>query len=130
MRTMKNTRYDEDLGNRRHSGKETGSKTAAYPYDTTTEDREAKRKALAWRVGKSCVWDWWVARLNVCLLSGRAHASMRSLTDDVSQNLVFLDDDGRRVAIPHNKGLGRGITLLMIEEHPEFEQLFRMKRTE
>lgn len=127
MEETNNARHAEDLGNRRHDERKTGSKTAAYPNDTTSEDEKAKDRALAWRIGKTYVWNWWVDRLNARLSSGRKYASMRNLTDDVSQNYVFVDDDGRKVTIPHNKGLGRGIVLLMIEEHPEFERLFRLR---
>ncbi len=104
------------------------SSTAANPNDTAAEDEEATRKAREWRVGKSQVWAWWVDRLNARLASGDTYASMRSFTDDVGQNRDFVDDCGHKVAVPHNKGLGRGIALLMIAEHPEFAKLFRMRR--
>lgn len=130
MEQANNTRHAEDLGNQRHDERRAGSKTAAYLNDTASEDEKARRKAIAWRVGKSCVWDWWVDRLNARLSSGRTYASMRNFTDDASQNHVFVDDDGRKVTIPHNKGLGSGIVLLMVEENPGFEPLFRMRGTD
>lgn len=52
---------------------------------------------------------------------------MRSFTDDAGQNHDFVDDDGQKVSVPHDRGLGRGIALLMVEEHPEFRPLFRMR---
>lgn len=91
------------------------------------EDEEAMHLARVWREGKVRVWAWLVDRLEERLASGRSYASMRSFTDDVSQNHDFVDDCGRKVAVPHNKGLGRGIALLMVDEHPEFAKLFRMR---
>ena len=91
-------------------------------------DEEAQAKARAWRVGKSRVWGWLVDRLEARLSDGGRYASMRNFTDDVSQNRDFVDDSGAKVTVPHDRGLGRGIALLMVEEHPEFGRLFRMRR--
>lgn len=92
------------------------------------EDERALRLARAWREGKSNVWAWWVDCLNACLASGRTYASMRGLTDATGQRMDFVDDAGAKVAVPHDRGLGRGLALLMAQEHPEFRSLLRMQR--
>lgn len=128
MENEKNTRPAEDLGNlQRGECEKSDSQAIATLNDTATEDEKARSKALKWRMGKSRVWDWWVDCLEERLSSGRNYASMRSFTDDAGQNHDFLDDFGRKVSVPHDKGLGRGIALLMVEEHPEFGRLFRMR---
>lgn len=131
MAAKKNARRGECLGNKHHDGRAyIGDKCfAANENDTPLADEQAKAKARAWRVGKSRVWCWWVDRLEARLSSGGCYASMRSFTDDASQNRDFVDDSGAKVTVPHDKGLGRGIALLMVEEHPEFERLFRMRRS-
>lgn len=120
-------RHAEDVGNQRHDERENGGKTATFT-NHISKDEEAKRMARAWREGKERVWAWWVERLADRLSSGKHYASMRSFTDDASQNFDFVDNFGRKVTVPHNRGLGRGIALLMAEEHPEFGQLFRMRK--
>lgn len=101
--------------------------SSATPAAVSSADEEALRLAREWRVGKGRVWSWWVGRLQERLASGKGYASMRSFTDDAGQNHDFVDDDGHKVSVPHDRGLGRGIALLMVEEHPEFRPLFRMR---
>ncbi len=133
MRSKENARCAEDLGNQQHTervnnGLEAAANdSSATPAAVSSADEEALRLAREWRVGKGRVWSWWVGRLQERLASGKGYASMRSFTDDVGQNHDFVDDDGQKVSVPHDRGLGRGIALLMVEEHPEFRPLFRMR---
>ena len=132
MENKKNARCAEDLGNQQHAERQESGFEAAIGDSTTpaavsSADEEALRLAREWRVGKGRVWSWWVGRLQERLASGKGYASMRSFTDDVGQNHDFVDDDGQKVSVPHDRGLGRGIALLMVEEHPEFRPLFRMR---
>lgn len=109
------------------NGSEAAKRDSTTPAAVSSADEEALRLAREWRVGKGRVWSWWVGRLQERLASGKGYASMRSFTDDVGQNHDFVDDDGQKVSVPHDRGLGRGIALLMVEEHPEFRPLFRMR---
>jgi hypothetical protein len=129
MTQTKDARHAADFLGPRHDERKTRDGDAITQVnDTADEDEEALRLARAWREGKERVWAWWVERLNARLASGSTYASMRSFTDDVGQNHDFVDDYGRKVAVPHNRSLGRGLALLMVEEHPEFGQLFRMRK--
>lgn len=126
MMQTNDARHAADFRGPQHDERKNTDGMAAQ-HHLTTGDKEALRLAREWREGKSRVWAWLVDRLNACLESGRTYASMRSFTDDVGQNHDFVDDYGRKVAVPHNRGLGRGLALLMVEEYPEFGQLFRMR---
>lgn len=95
--------------------------------DAQTEDEEALRQARAWREGRGDAWAWLVDRLEQTREAGRRYESFRRLTDELSQVHDFTDDDGGKVSVPHRRGLGRGLALLMAEEHPEFGELFRME---
>lgn len=127
MRSKENARCAEDLGNQQHTERAINDSRAACVDSSSSADAEAVQLARRWRVGKGRVWSWWVGRLQERLASGRGYASMRSFTDDAGQNHDFVDDDGQKVSVPHDRGLGRGIALLMVEEHPEFRPLFRMR---
>lgn len=131
MTHEKDARHPGEPENLRDGGREElGSVEAAVGNDTAAgeaEDEEAIRKAREWRVGKTDAWEWMASRLAAQLEAGRSYASMRQLTDELGQLRDFVDDRGRKVSVPHNKGLGRGIALLMIQECPEFAKLFRMR---
>lgn len=132
MENKKNARRAADFRGPQHAERQESGFEAAIGDSTTSAavssaDEEALRLAREWRVGKGRVWSWWVGRLQERLASGKGYASMRSFTDDVGQNHDFVDDDGHKVSVPHDRGLGRGIALLMVEEHAEFRPLFRMR---
>ena len=136
MKNTNNARHAEDLGNQRHDErKEMNGTQAANKNDTAqegaeTEDERALRLARAWRVGKADAWNWLVGRLVAQLEAGRTYASMRQLTDELSQAHDLVDDSGRKVTVPHARGVGRGLALLMVEECPEFGRLLRMRGVE
>ena len=130
--TKKNARCAVDFRGPQHAERQESGFEAAIGDSTTSAavssaDEEAVQLARRWRVGKGRVWSWWVGRLQERLASGKGYASMRSFTDDAGQNHDFVDDDGHKVSVPHDRGLGRGIALLMVEEHTEFRPLFRMR---
>lgn len=130
MEKKEDARRAEDLGNLQHDERMNRSNDAANKNDTAdvpSEDDCAMRLAREWRDGKQDAWFWLVGRLARAQAEGRTYESFRRLTDELSQIHDFTDDDGRKVSVPHNKGLGRGIALLMVAEHPEFRPLFRMK---
>jgi hypothetical protein len=132
MRSKEKARCAVDFRGPQHAERQESGFEAAIGDSTTSAavssaDEEALRLAREWRVGKGRVWSWWVGRLQERLASGKGYASMRSFTDDVGQNHDFVDDDGHKVSVPHDRGLGRGIALLMVEEHAEFRPLFRMR---
>ena len=92
-------------------------------------DEAALRLARAWRdEGRWDAWYWLIGRLAQAQRAGRKYESLRRLTDELSQVHDFCNDDGSgRVTIPHKRGLGRGLALLMIQEVPQFRPLLRMR---
>lgn len=131
---MKNEEEDArragDLGNlQRDEREDYGSSAAAEAHSTAAaEDEENLRLARDWRNGRRDAWAWLVGRLAEAQEAGRHFESFRRLTDELSQVHDFLDDSGRgKVTVPHRRGLGRGLALLMVQEHPEFGSLFRMR---
>jgi hypothetical protein len=97
--------------------------------DAQTEDEEALRLARAWRdEGRWDAWYWLIGRLAQAQRAGRKYESLRRLTDELSQVHDFCNDDrSGRVTIPHKRGLGRGLALLIAEECPQLRPLFRMR---
>lgn len=135
MENKKNARCAEDLENQQHTervnnGLEAASDdSSATPAAVSSEDEEALRLAREWRAGRQDAWLWLAGRLVEAQQAGRHYESFRRLTDELSQAHDFADDDGRgKVTVPHRRGLGRGLALLMIQEHPAFGSLFRMRR--
>ena len=113
---------------RQESGFEAAIGDSTTPAAVSSADEEALRLAREWREGKEEAWLWLAGRLVEAQQAGRRYESFRRLTDELSQAHDFADDDGRgKVTVPHRKGLGRGLALLMVEEHPAFGSLFRMK---
>ncbi|RRF91210.1 MAG: hypothetical protein DUD31_09740 [Coriobacteriaceae bacterium] len=112
-----------------HGEREDGGSTAIAEAHSiaAADDEEALRLARAWREGRGDAWTWLVGRCAQALEAGRRYESFRRLTDELSQVHDFTDDDGGKVSVPHRRGLGRGLALLMAEEHPEFGELFRME---
>lgn len=134
MENKKNARCAEDLGNQQHTERVNNGLEAALNDSSATSaavssaDEEALRLAREWREGKEEAWLWLAGRLVEAQQAGRRYESFRRLTDELSQAHDFADDDGHgKVTVPHRRGLGRGLALLMIEEHPGFGSLFRMK---
>ena len=134
MRSKENARRAEDLGNQQHTERVNNGLEAAIGDSTSTPaavssaDEEALRLARAWREGREEAWLWLAGRLVEAQQAGRRYESFRRLTDELSQAHDFTDDEGRsKVTVPHRKGLGRGLALLMIEENPSFGSLFRMR---
>lgn len=134
MENKKNARCAEDLENQQHTervnnGLEAASDdSSATPAAVSSEDEEALRLAREWRAGRQDAWLWLAGRLVEAQQAGRHYESFRRLTDELSQAHDFADDDGRgKVTVPHRRGLGRGLALLMIQEHPAFGSLFRMR---
>lgn len=134
MKNEENARCAEDLENqrrteRRESGFEAAAgDSSATPAAVSSADEEAVRLARAWREGRRDAWAWLVGRLAEAQEAGRQYESFRRLTDELSQVHDFLDDSGRgKITIPHKRGLGRGLALLMVQDHPEFGSLFRMR---
>lgn len=127
MESNEKARCAADFRGPQHTERAINDSRAACVDSSSSADAEAVQLARRWRVGKGRVWSWWVGRLQERLASGKGYASMRSFTDDVGQNHDFVDDDGQKVSVPHDRGLGRGLALLMVEEHPEFRPLFRMR---
>jgi hypothetical protein len=95
--------------------------------DAQTEDEEALRQARTWREEHVDAWCWLVGRLAQAQEAGRRYESLRRLTDELSQVHDFTDDDGGKVSVPHKRGLGRGLALLMLRECPQFRPLLRMR---
>lgn len=129
MERKKNARRGECLGNKHH-GERMRSTDAAYPNDTPevqTEDERALRLAREWCRGKQDAWFWLVGRLARAQAEGRTYESFRRLTDELSQIHDFTDDEGRRVTVPHNRLLGRGLALLVCEECPSLAPMLRMR---
>lgn len=127
MTHEKDARRAEDLENLQHDERKNRGDDAATYDDMPSGDERAVQMAREWRVGKGDAWEWMASRLAAQLEAGRSYASMRQLTDELGQLRDFVDDSGAKVSVPHNKGLGRGIALLMVEECPEFAKLFRMR---
>jgi hypothetical protein len=133
MKDKKNARRGECLGNKHHDERVTNgleaaaNDSSATPAAVSSADEEALRLAREWREGREDAWLWLAGRLVEAQQAGRRYESFRRLTDELSQIHDFTDDDGRKVSVPHDRGLGRGIALLMVEEHPEFRPLFRMR---
>lgn len=134
MERKENTRCAEDLENRRHTERqESGFEAAtgdssATPAAVSSADEAALRQAREWREGRWDAWCWLIGRLAQAQKAGRRYESFRRLTDELSQAHDFCNDDGSgRVTIPHSRGLGRGLALLMCQECPEFRPLFRMR---
>ena len=113
---------------RQESGFEAAIGDSTTPAAVSSADEEALRLARAWREGREEAWLWLAGRLVEAQQAGRHYESFRRLTDELSQAHDFADDDGRgKVTVPHRRGLGRGLALLMIQEHPAFGSLFRMR---
>lgn len=113
---------------RQESGFEAAIGDSTTPAAVSSADEEALRLARAWREGKEDAWLWLAGRLVEAQQAGRRYESFRRLTDELSQAHDFTDDEGRgKVTVPHRRGLGRGLALLMVEEHPAFGSLFRMR---
>lgn len=133
MENKENARCAEDLGNQQHTERQESGFEAAIGDSTTpaavsSADEEALRLAREWRDGREDAWLWLAGRLVEAQQAGRRYESFRRLTDELSQAHDFTDDEGRgKVTVPHRKGLGRGLALLMIEENPSFGSLFRMR---
>lgn len=110
------------------NGSEAAKRDSTTPAAISSEDEEALRLAREWREGKEDAWLWLAGRLVEAQQAGRRYESFRRLTDELSQAHDFTDDEGRgKVTVPHRRGLGRGLALLMIKEHPAFGSLFRMR---
>lgn len=134
MENKKNARCAEDLENQQHTervnnGLEAASDdSSATPAAVSSANEEALRLAREWREGREDAWLWLAGRLVEAQQAGRRYESFRRLTDELSQAHDFTDDDGRgKVTVPHRRGLGRGLALLMVQEHPAFGSLFRMR---
>lgn len=134
MENKKNARCAEDLENQQHTervnnGLEAAANdSSATPAAVSSADEEALRLAREWREGREDAWLWLAGRLVEAQQAGRRYESFRRLTDELSQAHDFTDDDGRgKVTVPHRRGLGRGLALLMVQEHPAFGSLFRMR---
>lgn len=129
MKNEKDARRAADFrGPQRDGCEECGSSATAEAHITlAAEDQEALRLAREWREGRWDAWLWLVGRLAQAQEAGRRYESLRRLTDELSQAHDFCDDDGRgRVTVPHTRGLGRGLALLMCRECPQFRPLLRM----
>ena len=110
------------------NGSEAAKRDSTTPAAVSSADEEALRLAREWREGREEAWLWLAGRLVEAQQAGRRFESFRRLTDELSQAHDFTDDDGRgKVTVPHRRGLGRGLALLMIQEHPSFGSLFRMR---
>lgn len=110
------------------NGSEAAKRDSTTPAAVSSADEEALRLAREWRAGREDAWLWLAGRLVEAQQAGRHYESFRRLTDELSQAHDFADDDGRgKVTVPHRRGLGRGLALLMIQEHPAFGSLFRMR---
>lgn len=130
MKNEEDARRAGDLGNLQRGEREAcdSSATAEAHSTAAAEDEENLRLARAWRRGRRDAWLWLEGRLAEAQEAGRQFESFRRLTDELSQVHDFLDDSGRgKVTVPHSRGLGRGLALLMVQEHPEFGSLFRMR---
>jgi hypothetical protein len=130
MESKENARRAADFRGPQHAEREECDSSATAEADITlsTEDEEALRLAREWREGRWDAWFWLVGRLVAAQQAGRRYESCRRLTDELSQAHDFTDDEGRgKVTVPHRKGLGRGLALLMVEENPAFGSLFRMR---
>jgi hypothetical protein len=113
---------------RQESGFEAAIGDSTTPAAVSSADEEALRLAREWREGREDAWLWLAGRLVEAQQAGRRYESFRRLTDELSQAHDFTDDEGRgKVTVPHRRGLGRGLALLMVEEHPAFGSLFRMR---
>ena len=110
------------------NGSEAAKRDSTTPAAVSSADEEALRLAREWREGREDAWLWLAGRLVEAQQAGRRYESFRRLTDELSQAHDFTDDDGRgKVTVPHRRGLGRGLALLMAQEHPAFGSLFRMR---
>lgn len=110
------------------NGSEAAKRDSTTPAAVSSADEEALRLAREWREGREDAWLWLAGRLVEAQQAGRRYESFRRLTDELSQAHDFTDDDGRgKVTVPHRRGLGRGLALLMVQEHPAFGSLFRMR---
>lgn len=110
------------------NGSEAAKRDSTTPAAVSSADEEALRLAREWREGREEAWLWLAGRLVEAQQAGRHYESFRRLTDELSQAHDFTDDDGRgKVTVPHRRGLGRGLALLMVEDHPAFGSLFRMR---
>lgn len=130
MEKKENARRAEDLGNLQHDERMNRSNDAANKNDTAdvpSEDDCALRLAREWRDGKQDAWLWLVGCLVRAQHEGRTYESFRRLTDELSQIHDFTDDEGRRVTVPHNRLLGRGLALLVCEECPSLAPMLRMR---
>lgn len=133
MESNEKARCAVDFRGPQHAERQESGFEAAIGDSTTSAavssaDEEALRLARAWREGKEDAWLWLAGRLVEAQQAGRRYESFRRLTDELSQAHDFTDDDGHgKVTVPHRKGLGRGLALLMIAEHPAFGSLFRMR---
>lgn len=131
MKNEKAARRGECVGNIHHDEREDGGSTAIAEAHSraAAEDEEDLRLARAWRDGgRWDAWYWLVGRLVQAQKAGRKYESLRRLTDELSQVHDFCNDDGSgRVTIPHRRGLGRGLALLIAEECPQLRPLFRMR---
>ena len=129
MEKKENAHRGECLGNKHHDER-MRSTDAAYPNDTPeaqTEDERALQLAREWCRGKQDAWFWLVGRLARTQAEGRTYESFRRLTDELSHIHDFTDDEGRRVTVPHNRLLGRGLALLVCEECPSLAPMLRMR---
>ena len=129
MENEKDARRAADFrGPQRDERNDCGSSATAVAHSrAAAEDEEALRLAREWREGRWDAWFWLVGRLAQAQKAGRRYESLRRLTDELSQAHDFCDDDGRgRVTVPHARGLGRGLALLMVAECPQFRPLLRM----
>lgn len=133
MESKENARCAEDLENQQHTERVNNGLEAAIGDSTTSAavssaDEEALRLAREWREGREEAWLWLAGRLVEAQQAGRHYESFRRLTDELSQAHDFTDDEGRgKVTVPHRRGLGRGLALLMVEENPAFGSLFRVR---
>jgi hypothetical protein len=133
MENKKNARRAADFRGPQHAERQESGFEAAIGDSTTSAavssaDEEALRLAREWREGREDAWLWLAGRLVEAQQAGRRYESFRRLTDELSQAHDFTDDEGRgKVTVPHRRGLGRGLALLMVEEHPAFGSLFRMR---
>lgn len=135
MERKESTRCAEDLENQRHTERQESGFEAATGDSSATlaavssADEEDLRLARAWRdEGRWDAWYWLVGRLVQAQKAGRKYESLRRLTDELSQVHDFCNDDGSgRVTIPHRRGLGRGLALLIAVECPQLRPLFRMR---
>ena len=133
MENEKDARRAADLRGPQRGERERCSNDAAATndraFDAQTEDEEDLRLARAWRdEGRWDAWYWLIGRLAQAQRAGRKYESLRRLTDELSQAHDFCNDDGSgRVTIPHRRGLGRGLALLIAEECPQLRPLFRMR---